>query len=53
MSLIIGLNAVHPDSSACALKDGRLVAAVAEESRLSELFHGDILPQHERAGNHR
>ena len=29
--LIIGLNAFHPDSSACALKDGKLVAAVAEE----------------------
>ncbi len=31
MSLIIGLNAFHPDSSACVLVDGRLVAAVAEE----------------------
>lgn len=31
MNLIIGLNAFHPDSSACALKDGRLVGAVAEE----------------------
>ncbi len=29
--LIIGLNAFHPDSSACALRDGALVAAVAEE----------------------
>jgi carbamoyltransferase len=29
--LIIGLNAFHPDSSACALRDGKLVAAVAEE----------------------
>jgi len=29
--LILGLNAFHPDSSACALRDGRLVAAVAEE----------------------
>src|SRR5689334_1241271 len=29
--LIIGLNAYHPDASACALKDGKLVAAVAEE----------------------
>src|ERR1017187_732071 len=29
--LIIGLNAFHPDSSACAVKDGKLVAAVAEE----------------------
>ena len=29
--LIIGLNAFHPDLSACALRDGQLVAAVAEE----------------------
>jgi len=37
MSLIIGLNAFHPDSAACALKDGKLVAAVAEE-RLGKRF---------------
>src|SRR5882724_943151 len=37
MSLIIGLNAFHPDSAACALKDGKLVAAVAEE-RLGPRF---------------
>jgi carbamoyltransferase len=37
MSLILGLNAFHPDSSACALKDGKLVAAVAEE-RLGKRF---------------
>jgi carbamoyltransferase len=29
--LIIGLNAFHPDSAACALVHGKLVAAVAEE----------------------
>ena len=29
--LIVGLNAFHPDSAACALVDGKLVAAVAEE----------------------
>lgn len=29
--LILGLNAFHPDSSACVLRDGKLVAAVAEE----------------------
>lgn len=33
--LILGLNAFHPDSSACVLRDGKLVAAVAEE-RLGE-----------------
>jgi carbamoyltransferase len=37
MSLIIGLNTFHPDSSACALRDGKLVAAVAEE-RLGKRF---------------
>ncbi|HEY5040685.1 MAG TPA: carbamoyltransferase C-terminal domain-containing protein [Verrucomicrobiae bacterium] len=31
MNLILGLNAFHPDSSACVLQDGKLVAAVAEE----------------------
>ncbi len=31
MNLILGLNAFHPDSAACVLKDGKLVAAVAEE----------------------
>jgi carbamoyltransferase len=31
MNLILGLNAFHPDSSACVLRDGQLVAAVAEE----------------------
>src|SRR3989442_7173805 len=29
--LVIGLNAFHPDSAACAVVDGKLVAAVAEE----------------------
>lgn len=31
MSAILGLNAFHPDSSACLLIDGKLVGAVAEE----------------------
>jgi carbamoyltransferase len=39
MSLILGLNAFHPDSSACVLKDGRLVAAVAEERLGNRLKH--------------
>ena len=29
--VILGLNAFHPDSAACVLVDGKLVAAVAEE----------------------
>jgi len=37
--LIAGLNAFHPDSSACVLKDGRLVAAVAEERLGARLKH--------------
>jgi carbamoyltransferase len=37
--LILGLNAFHPDSSACALKDGKLVAAVAEERLGPRLKH--------------
>ena len=31
MSIILGLNAFHPDSSACLVIDGKLVGAVAEE----------------------
>jgi predicted NodU family carbamoyl transferase len=50
--LIVGLNVFHPDSAACVLKDGKLIAAVAEESRLSELFRSDILRQYERTGNY-
>jgi carbamoyltransferase len=37
--LIVGLNAFHPDSSACALKDGKLIAAVAEERLGPRLKH--------------
>ena len=46
MSLILGLNAFHPDSSACALKDGRLVAAVAEERLGKRLKHVAGFPDH-------
>ena len=31
MTAILGLNAFHPDSSACLVVDGKLVAAIAEE----------------------
>ena len=37
--LILGLNAFHPDSAACALRDGKLVAAVAEERLGKRLKH--------------
>jgi carbamoyltransferase len=39
MNLILGLNAFHPDSAACALQDGKLVAAVAEERLGPRLKH--------------
>ena len=35
---IIGINAFHGDSSACLLKDGKLVAA-AEEERFRRIKH--------------
>ena len=43
-SLIIGLNAFHPDSAACALKDGRLVAAIAEERLGARIKHVSGFP---------
>jgi carbamoyltransferase len=39
MSLILGLNAFHPDASVCLLADGKLVAAVAEERLRPRLKH--------------
>jgi carbamoyltransferase len=44
MSLIVGVNAFHPDSSACALVDGKLVAAVAEERLGPRLKHVSGFP---------
>ena len=44
MNLIIGLNAFHPDSAACALKDGRLVAAIAEERLGARIKHVSGFP---------
>jgi carbamoyltransferase len=38
MSLILGINAFHGDSSACILRDGQLVAA-AEEERFRRIKH--------------
>ncbi|MFQ5468999.1 MAG: carbamoyltransferase [Gammaproteobacteria bacterium] len=38
MSIIVGINAYHGDSSACLLKDGDLVAA-AEEERFRRIKH--------------
>jgi carbamoyltransferase len=44
MNLIVGLNAFHPDSAACALKDGRLVAAIAEERLGARIKHVSGFP---------
>jgi carbamoyltransferase len=44
MNLIIGLNAFHPDSAVCALKDGKLVAAVAEERLGRRIKHVSGFP---------
>ena len=34
---IIGINSYHPDSSACIIKDGKLIFAVEEERLLEGL----------------
>ncbi len=39
MTLILGLNAFHPDASACLVCDGKLVAAVAEERLGKRIKH--------------
>ena len=38
MSVILGLNCYHADSSACIIKDGKLVAAI-EEERINRIKH--------------
>src|SRR6185369_724637 len=43
MSLILGINAYHGDSSACLVRDGQLVAA-AEEERFRRIKHWAGLP---------
>ena len=43
MASILGLNAYHGDSSACLIRDGRLVAA-AEEERFRRVKHWAGLP---------
>ncbi|MEW6037063.1 MAG: carbamoyltransferase C-terminal domain-containing protein [Pseudomonadota bacterium] len=45
MTAILGLNAFHPDSSACLLLDGRLVGAVAEERLGSRNKHTCAFPE--------
>ncbi len=43
MSVILGINAYHGDSSACLVRDGRLIAAV-EEERFRRIKHWAGLP---------
>jgi len=40
---IIGINSYHPDSSACIIKDGKLIFAV-EEERLTRIKHWSGFP---------
>ena len=42
--IILGLNAYHPDSSACLVKDGKLIAAV-EEERFRRIKHWAGFPK--------
>ena len=44
MTYILGLNAYHWDASACLLKDGELVAAVAEERLGNRIKHQPGFP---------
>jgi carbamoyltransferase len=41
--VILGLNANHPDSSACILIDGKIVIAI-EEERINRIKHWSGLP---------
>ncbi|HBR99393.1 MAG TPA: hypothetical protein DD979_18750 [Gammaproteobacteria bacterium] len=45
MTAILGLNAFHPDSSACLVLDGKLVGAVAEERLGARHKHTIIFPE--------
>jgi carbamoyltransferase len=44
LSVILGLNAYHPDSSAALLIDGQLIAAVAEERLGRRIKHDPSFP---------
>ena len=43
MSIILGLNANHADSSACLIKNGKLLFAI-EEERINRIKHWAGLP---------
>jgi len=44
MTLILGLNAFHPDCSACLVRDGELIVAVAEERLGKRIKHAAGFP---------
>ena len=44
MSVILGLNAFHPDSAACLVVDGKLLGAVAEERLGERIKHSSTFP---------
>lgn len=46
MTAILGLNAFHPDSSACLLIDGKLVGAIPEERLGKRHKHTMAFPEH-------
>ena len=44
MSIILGLNANHADSSACLIKDGKLLFGI-EEERINRIKHWAGFPE--------
>ena len=44
MSIILGINKDHSDSSACLLIDGKLIGAVAEERLGKRVKHDPSFP---------
>lgn len=44
MSVILGLNAFHPDSAACLVVDGKLLGAIAEERLGERSKHSSAFP---------
>ena len=45
MSIILGINKDHSDSSACLLIDGKLIGAVAEERLGKRIKHDSSFPK--------
>jgi carbamoyltransferase len=50
MPVILGINAFHADASACVVRDGRIVVAVAEERlRPRHKHHAGFPARHRRS----